>query len=310
MEKSNFDTLMERYLTDQVTEEEKVKIEAWLNVLKTDNADLELTREEEEKLYQKIKGNLGIDHDFAKSLHKKNSLFSSLQWPLGIAAVLVILTVSFIIWNSSSDGVVDKMILTDGSLVWIRGESKLVYYEKPGEQIRYADFTGEALFEIAKDPSRPFLIKCGTATIKVLGTSFNLKSDKNGLEVEVLTGKVNISSQADSIGVDVTPNQKVIYRTSGPATSDVLTDDERREAVKSTEYEMMFEGATVETVLRRIEKKFNVNLKSNSEINNCKVTADFTDHSLEGTLAVLSDILDFKYTINGKEVTISGGGCK
>ena len=44
MQKSDFDQLMERYVTGKVSEQERKKIEAWLDVMKTeDNTDLELS---------------------------------------------------------------------------------------------------------------------------------------------------------------------------------------------------------------------------------------------------------------------------
>lgn len=55
MEKSDFDRLMERYLKNEVSEDERVKIEAWLEVMKTDdNTDLELSRKDEDRIFQKL----------------------------------------------------------------------------------------------------------------------------------------------------------------------------------------------------------------------------------------------------------------
>jgi hypothetical protein len=49
---------------------------------------------------------------------------------------------------------------------------------------------------------------------------------------------------------------------------------------------------------------------ANPQLNKCRITADFTDQSLEKTLAMISELLDIEYTINGSTVAITGNGCK
>ena len=55
MEKSNFDDLIQRYVTGQVSEQERIKMDTWLDIMKGVNtSDLDLSPEDEEKLYRKI----------------------------------------------------------------------------------------------------------------------------------------------------------------------------------------------------------------------------------------------------------------
>src|SRR5260221_5415503 len=58
MRKSNLDHLLHRYVTDQVSEQERIKIEAWLDVKKTKGDDMDLSQQDEERLFQKITSNL------------------------------------------------------------------------------------------------------------------------------------------------------------------------------------------------------------------------------------------------------------
>ncbi len=312
MEKSNFDQLLQRYLTGKVSEKERIKIEAWLDVVKTDDVtDLELSKEDEEKIFQKITGTIQDEGQITKQPLRTREI-PVFQWAIGIAAALL-LAVSYFIWNgyNGSDGV-EKMILNDGTIVWLRGEeSKLSYYEKPGETGRYAELTGEALFEVTKDANRPFILKCGEITIKVLGTSFSVKTLNNSLELEVLTGRVNLSSENDKAGIDVEPNQKIIYTGKTDLIKTPLNETEVSTLTKDTEYDMQFMNATLDKVLDRIEKKFEIDVKiENNQITKCRITADFTDHSLESTFQMISEVLDFKYKIDGNIVTVTGAGCK
>jgi len=64
------------------------------------------------------------------------------------------------------------------------------------------------------------------------------------------------------------------------------------------------------TVLGRIQSKFEVTVVvADPEVNACRITADFTDRSLDATLEMISEILDIHYKVNGKSVAISGKGC-
>ncbi|MEJ0055973.1 MAG: FecR domain-containing protein [Bacteroidota bacterium] len=315
MDKSNFDKLLKRYLSGQVTEEEKSRIEAWLEVMKTeDTTTMELSKEEEDKLFHKITAGLHIGKEPAglPPVGPKHVLFT--PWRMGIAATLLILSISFVMWNmrgNVSEGTgVKKMILSDGTLVWLRGESKLVYHERSNESIRYAELNGEALFEVAKDPQRPFMIRCGELTIKVLGTSFSVRTIRDSLELEVLTGKVNLSSANDKTGIDVESHQKVIYSLHGELVKTEMNAEDVSVATARTEYNMEFRNTSLEQVIDKVEKKFNVTINvGNEEINKCRITADFTDHSLASTLEMMAEVLDFEYKIDGNSVEITGSGC-
>jgi len=89
-----------------------------------------------------------------------------------------------------------KIVLADGSVVYLNANSKLYYPEKFGETDRTIEFEGDAFFEITKNPQKPFVIKAKGAEIRVLGTSFNVNTNVVSKEIEVLveTGKVKLSS--------------------------------------------------------------------------------------------------------------------
>lgn len=321
MNKSNFDRLLERYLEGKASEQERIKIEAWLDTMKTeDTTNLELTKEDENKLFSKITGNLSSVEDVTAFRPNQKEKPTTNQWVSGIAAALLVLTVvSYFMWSQISthsekvqvvtQSGVEKTILNDGTLVWLRGKSKLVYFEKPDQHLRYAELEGEALFEVAKDPDHPFVIQFGDFTIKVVGTSFTVKTG-NDIELNVLTGKVNLSSVLNTAGIDVAPNEKVIFKSNGNIEKYTLTPTEISGITSNTEYNMQFTNASMEEVFKKIGDKFNVSVElSNKQIGMCRITADFTDHSLTNTLQMITEVLDVNYNINGNTITISGNSC-
>ncbi|MDQ2655879.1 MAG: FecR domain-containing protein [Bacteroidota bacterium] len=319
MEKSSFDQLMERYVRGEVSPAERMKIEAWLDAIgDDDNTDLELTGEEEERIFRKLTSNLTTIEEIA-ALRPKRKLRPD-SWIVRIAASLIILgTFSYAGWylsapmenelESVSKNDVEKIILNDGSLVWLRGESKVIYYEKSDENARYATFEGDALFEVSKDADRPFTIECGDARVKVLGTSFSLRATKSVVEVTVLTGKVNLSTQANADGIDVLPRDKAVYR-SGTLEKRQTEESEIAALTENTEYQMQFDNSEMADVFRRLEEKFDVVVElSDPRMAKCRITIDLTDRSLDNSLRLIAEVLNFTYTNDRKTVTISGSGC-
>ncbi len=321
MQKSDFDQLMERYVTGQVSEQERKKIEAWLDVMKTeDNTDLELSDEDEARIFQKLTSSQTTVDDVV-ALHPKRKARLD-RWMLRIAASLVIVSiVSYTAWYFTastenqlevvSKNGIEKIILNDGSLVWMRGESKVMYYEKQNDGARYTTFEGEALFEVVKDASHPFIVQCGDVKVKVLGTSFSIKTNPEHVELTVLTGKVNLSSSTNMEGIDVLPQEKVIYKSNGEFEKLSTNQQEIASITKNTDYNMQFTNNEMHDVIEKIESKFNVSVKlSDKNIRDCKITADFTDQSLEKSLQLITEVLDVTYSIKDNTVTITGTGCK
>ncbi len=321
MQKSDFDQLMERYVTGKVSEQERKKIEAWLDVMKTeDNTDLELSDEDEARIFQKLTSSQTTVDDVVALRPKRKARLD--QWMLRIAASLVIVSLlSYTVWYFtashenqleviSKDGI-EKIILNDGSLVWMRGESKVMYYEKKDEGARYTTFEGEALFEVVKDVNHPFIVQCGDVKVKVLGTSFSIKTNPDHVELTVLTGKVNLSSSANTEGIDVLPQEKVIYKSNGEFEKLSTNQQEIASITKNTDYNMQFTNNKMDDVIERIESKFNVSVKlSDKNIRNCRITVDFTDQSLEKSLQLITEVLEVTYSIKDNTVTITGTGCK
>lgn len=321
MQKSDFDQLMERYVTGKVSEQERKKIEAWLDVMKTeDNTDLELSDEDEARIFQKLTSSQTTVDDVVALRPKRKARLD--RWMLRIAASLVIVSVvSYTVWYFTastenqlevvSKNGVEKIILNDGSLVWMHGESKVMYYEKQSDGARYATFEGEALFEVVKDEKHPFTVQCGDVKVKVLGTSFSIKTNPEHVELTVLTGKVNLSSSANTEGIDVLPQEKVIYKSNGEFEKLSTNQQEIASITKNTDYNMQFTNNRMNDVIERIESKFNVSVKlSDKNIRDCQITADFTDQSLEKSLQLITEVLDVTYSIKDNTVTITGTGCK
>ena len=152
---------------------------------------------------------------------KPKGLYRRLRIVAAAAAVFLLLSVigikllnpssssSQIIANGSQE-TTKEILLEDGSIVYLNANATLHYPEKFSSNQREVTLQGEAFFEIAKDANRPFRIHTNHSEVEVLGTSFNIDTEKNQTEVNVATGKVRVKSLFENKSVDLIPDQSVL----------------------------------------------------------------------------------------------------
>src|SRR5690349_21218276 len=130
MAKSNYDKLSRKYLEDKLSEPEKKKLEFWMLLTKR-KGDLELGKEDAEKIYQAIV-NPNTTGKELRDLAAGNRDVLWYTWRIA-ATLLVVGLVGYFGWQQgfrdgaitevASAGDTEKVILKDGSLVWLKGES-------------------------------------------------------------------------------------------------------------------------------------------------------------------------------------------
>jgi len=321
--KSEFEQLIDKYQKGLLSGEEKELMDAWFDSLGNDAAHPARTEAERKLLKQQVMAGL-VSTDATKPMAGRTGVLSPVRlW--SIAATLLLLAVaSFAIWRytswgddalpqeltmSSTEGSIHKISLADGTLVWLKNNSSLTYPEAFAGPDRRVVLRGEALFEVAKDALHPFIIQCGELTTTVLGTSFNIKTTESDIEVVVLTGKVSLTSQGE--GLVVMPSEKAVYHKEIKQLAKVETHPEEAvSTISGTEYDMNFRQTRMREVIRRIELKFDVSISLiDAEMNNCTITADLTDQSLQRTMDVITATLHASYQLDGKTITLAGTGC-
>ena len=81
--------------------------------------------------------------------------------------------------------------LADGSVVTLNTGSQLVV-DYSGPKRRILLDRGEAYFEVADDPERPFTVDLGVRSVTAMGTAFNVRKDPERYEVAVIEGAVTV----------------------------------------------------------------------------------------------------------------------
>lgn len=92
-----------------------------------------------------------------------------------------------------------KMILDDGTEVWLNADSRLEFPDKFAANKRQVKLSGEAYFNVTKESERPFIVNLNNIDIEVLGTEFNISAYKNDDQIKttLVEGKVSVKNNSE-----------------------------------------------------------------------------------------------------------------
>lgn len=324
------DDMLVKYLLGEVTPAEYLLVEEWIS------ASAENRREYERfKLIwdesQQIAAGANVDEDAAYlRLHKRIHTTQPTAKPaarirplklshwVGLAAsVVLICTVLWLTFNHVYDngsisvvkveslGKVRTANLPDGSVITLNSHSTLIYPAIfKGEQ-RPVSLQGEAFFKVAPDKSKPFIIKVNDVTVRVVGTSFNVKERNGKTEVIVETGIVKVSKKQNSISLN--PGERLTINKDQNALS--------KETSKGKLYNYYLTGELVcdHTPLAELVPTLNEVYGAhivigNKNLQNLPITTVFKKQSLDDVLAIIADTFEgtSKITVvrKGKQIIL------
>lgn len=213
--------------------------------------------------------------------------------------------------------------LTDGTQVVLYPHSRLSFAETfPADQ-RTVYLSGDAYFQVAKDPKRPFLVHTTDLVTKVLGTSFFVRaqdaSDKT--LVEVREGKVSVFKQKEFAarknaqtktpnGMVLTPNQKLIFEHASSEMRRTLSDNPE---IVPSDHPKTFEfvNTPASAVLSDIEEAYQIDIIFDRDVmKGCPVTASLGGQTMFNKLSILCEVIEARYEVLDGKVVIYSKGCK
>lgn len=209
-----------------------------------------------------------------------------------------------------------RIALTDGSVITLQPGSHVQYPELFAENRREVRLVGQAFFEVAKNPKRPFLVYANGLVTKVLGTSFTIiaQAGKPTAEVVVRTGRVAVYRQTDqqatASDMVLIPNEKATFFRAESRIVKSLADHPvviRPQAIKT---HFVFDNTPVARVFRELDDVYGVTISfDGSLLTNCTLTANLANQSLPDQLSMICLSIGATYQTNGTRIQISGRGC-
>lgn len=342
MNRQSFAILLNKYLNGNCTVEEQHIIEQWYDLLEEVPDSKWNIKDLEEKLWQKIKG---------QSFDEETKIVSLIFWQsnrfkIGIAAAIFLMLGAFswlytqrmpffttnYIQQNQPKGMLEiqnlsnqakKITLEDGSQVTLQPKSKLSYPEHFNAYKREVYLTGNAFFEVEKNPKKPFFVYSGKVITKVLGTSFFVKNQDNinKVEVEVVSGRVSVYEQDDdetktntqTNGVILLPNHKATFFAESNlfVTNIVANPIIQTTKVQDTKVFFEFDDTPMSEVLKKLREAYGLEIIVENEVmNNCILTADITKQPLYTKLDIICAAVGATYEVKGTTILINGKGCE
>lgn len=213
-----------------------------------------------------------------------------------------------------------KISLPDGSVVTLEKNSRLHMDKAFNGTTRTVYLTGEAFFEVAKNPDKPFIVHTGNLVTKVLGTSFRIKAlDKaEDVTVNVVTGRVsvfankkNAHKDPETDGLILTPNQKVVFTKAEESLKRTLVEAPVVVIPQEDLRQMVFEEAPVKNIFKAIEKAYNVKVVFDEEqLKNCAMTMTMKNETLFDKLTIICKTIGATYKVVDAQVIIDGKACE
>lgn len=209
----------------------------------------------------------------------------------------------------------ELVYLPDGSRVTLARGARIVYNRLMSGKKRNVTLNGEAFFDVAKNPERPFYIHTQRMVIKVLGTSFRVKTSHNEESVIVKTGKVSVylkeQDLEESAARILLPRQVCTYSTNNNTfTTSAYASASKIEIAADSTREYNFEEAPLSDVLQSLEKMYDLPIHfDKNAFRNCLVTISLDNESLEDKLEVLTKTVGASFSISDYGISIKGKGC-
>ncbi|MDR2040777.1 MAG: FecR domain-containing protein [Tannerella sp.] len=230
------------------------------------------------------------------------------------------------------------VILPDSSSIWMNAGSKLRYSSAFNREDREVFVEGEAYFKVARNEGKPFLVRTSAVTLKVLGTSFNVKAypEEDRVETTVESGSVqvlrNVAGQlmtkliltagekATVIKATQTDSLTVIRPLSPPAIAAAKTVMPEKAAEKTIvaqnvttelytswkDARWLIEKELLEDLAVKLERRYNVRISFADEaLKKISFSGTLKDETLEQVLEAIKLSAPVNYTVRQNQVKLS-----
>ena len=199
-----------------------------------------------------------------------------------------------------------QVILQDGTHVWLNAVSSLKYPAVFGGKERVVELMGEAYFEVAKDPRRPFrvLIPGHQLEINVLGTGFDVMAyeEEKAIQTTLVEGSVRLSKNGNS--VQLKPGEQGVLDQNASGFRIDEADLEQTLAWKNGMFQ--FDNLDIQTIMRQVARWYDVDVS---------YAANLQKQVYSGTIPRTEDIHELlmlleytgtvHFTVKGSKITVT-----
>jgi len=205
-------------------------------------------------------------------------------------------------------GVKGKVLLPDGSEVWLNSHSRLRSPSQFDSLNRIVELDGEAFFKIKNSSEWPFYVQTPRGvSIKVTGTEFNLSTYDNDpfLKVTLLEGGLKVIDNASLQAITLQPMQELVLLNNEFDQAIQGAAKQVKEDIAWKEGLLLFNSTPMDAIVRKMERWYGATITvDDPRILNFRITAEFENESLIQVLEILKISSNIRYQVNGNRVRL------
>ncbi|MFN8357934.1 MAG: FecR domain-containing protein [Spirosomataceae bacterium] len=323
------DDLLARYLAEEASPDERRQVDEWVAASPENEQALAAYRliweqtqtlptpavVDTDKAWEKVKRRMNRPETVIRPLHTP---VKSSRWVLRIAASLLLIAgVSWVAYQFvNSNEPTTKVLATqqfhleqqlpDGTLVYLNANSTLSYPSDFEGNLRSVRLKGEAFFHVKPDASKPFVIEANGTTIRVLGTSFNVRAYDQNVKVNVETGKVSFGTPKHQI--KLTKGEAAEFEAKSDTVIKLNSPSKNVLSYKTKLF--LFEETPLSEVVQLLNDAYQSKIVlRNKKLAQCKLTSNFNNEDVETIVAVIAETFDLHVERSEGKIWLDGKGC-
>lgn len=272
--------LLEKYYNGNCSEKEKLEVEEYLiggdirlfdehTKILWEKAHNQIPESVSSRLKDKLNKNIGLDDNKIRTIN----LWRNIQKIAASVVIIGLMGIAF--WKVRENGQVEpkatwtftindsdqiKMIkMPDGTSIWLNKGARLAYNNHFNQDFREVRLTGEAYFDVAHNPEKPFMVQTDKLTTTVLGTAFNIEAypEESQIKIELVRGKVQVNKGKDPKYV-LAPGEMLSYDKTNDNTS--VETMQVKNAGMWTKGKLAFQQVPLLDALKRLEKNYHITI--------------------------------------------------
>jgi hypothetical protein len=195
-----------------------------------------------------------------------------------------------------------KIVLPDGSKVWLNASSSLHFPTAFTGNARDVELIGEGYFEIAENKEKPFHVNVNGMQIEVLGTRFNVNAyaNENAIKTSLLSGSVKIKTGNTSSLLK--PGQQGVVKKDADNIEVAKVDVNEAIAWKNGLFQ--FDNADIKNIMRQISRWYDVEVEYEGKIPDRRFEGKITREAQLSDVLKILELSGIKFSIQGKEIIV------
>lgn len=313
------DQMLIRYMLGEATEAERAEVEAWLNespvnrkyyegfeyVWKESRLQGSSPVVNEDEAWERFRERVG---------EKENPLrpFTARPW-FRVAAMATLLAgaawLAYVRWDKPPEMITrqaEAAVLTDtlpdGSVITLNKGASLSYTNPflQNDQ-RSVTLKGEAFFDVTPDKEKPFVITINDVTVKVVGTSFNVKGTPERTEVVVETGLVKVGTREQE--VSVSPEEKVTVEAGNPVIRKEHARDSFHQFYRTGK--LVCDDIPLREVIAKLGELYETEIRlADPAAGSLRINTTFEGRSLPDVLEVIAETFNLSLAKDGDAIIL------